>query len=287
MSQRPTVEPKTAVAFALEWSVISASLIAAVNVATWWAYALAFVVVATRQHGLLMLYHDGVHGHVARTPALNDFLVNLFVGVPHVIPVEIYRPLHLEHHRGLGTEADPERRLLYAGQPWNYRPLPKRRLLQQLAGDLLFVNGLRTMVAWRRGGGLPAVSAATLLPIVIWIGLATMLASQWPARAAVAALIWFGALLTLTNLLQKLRSFAEHSAGPGVTPGWDDWTYTWRIGWLGRLTIWPYHINLHQEHHARPGEPWHRLPRIAAGTPAARRGASLWTLLMRRKGAAD
>jgi len=81
-----------------------------------------------------------------------------------------------------------------------------------------------------------------------------------PRALLVVALLWFGPLLTISNLLQKLRSFGEHSGGPGVTPGWPHWTYSWRVGLFGRLTLWPYHINLHREHHARPMTPWHSLP---------------------------
>jgi fatty acid desaturase len=72
--------------------------------------------------------------------------------------------------------------------------------------------------------------------------------------------LWFGPLFTLGVLLQKIRSFAEHSGGPGVTPGWENWTYAWRVRWLSRLCIWPYHINLHLQHHRNPNVAWHDLP---------------------------
>ena len=42
---------------------------------------------------------------------------------------------------------------------------------------------------------------------------------------------------------------------------------SWAPGLVGRLTIWPYNINYHREHHARPKVPWDRLP---AAFPAAR-----------------
>jgi fatty acid desaturase len=79
-------------------------------------------------------------------------------------------------------------------------------------------------------------------------------------------------LLTLTQLLQKIRSFAEHSGGPGVTPGWQDWSYSWRTGFLGRLTIWPYNINFHREHHEWPALHWHALPAAAAAAAGAANG---------------
>jgi len=279
MSERPLVDKKSLAALSLEWIVIALVTIFAVTTATWWAYGMAFVVIATRQHGLLMLYHDAVHGLLARSPGLNDFLINLFVGVPHVLPVEFYRPLHLTHHRKLGTDEDPERALLFAGQFWHYRPLPTKKLIGQLLGDLFVVNGIRTIRAWGRKSGGIVLHPLTFVPVVLWVTAVVAAASHAPLVAGSVLLLWFGPLLTLTNLLQKLRGFAEHSGGPGVTPGWDDWTYTWRIGWPGRLTIWPYNINRHLEHHARPGVPWHRLPQLSAGTERARDGRTLWQLL--------
>ena len=107
MTERPFIDIKTLCALALEWIVVIATIVVATQVSHWAVWLLAFVVIATRQHALLMLYHDAVHGLLARNAKLNDFLINLFVGVPHLIPVETYRPLHLTHHRELGTDDDP------------------------------------------------------------------------------------------------------------------------------------------------------------------------------------
>ncbi len=77
------------------------------------------------------------------------------------------------------------------------------------------------------------------------------------------ALLWFVPYVTVTQLLQKIRSFAEHAtadADPSLS-------CSWAPGLLGRLTIWPYNINYHREHHSRPKVPWDRLP---AAFPAAR-----------------
>ncbi len=83
--------------------------------------------IATRQHAILVLYHDGVHCLVARSRRVNDFIVNSVVGVPLLLPIHLYRALHLSHHRHLGAACDPERVLLYRGQPWTFRPLAARR----------------------------------------------------------------------------------------------------------------------------------------------------------------
>lgn len=62
--------------------------------------------------------------------------------------------------------------------------------------------------------------------------------------------------LTVTQLLQKIRSFAEHAAAD-IDPSL---SCSWAPVVLGRLTIWPYNINYHREHHSHPTIPWDRLP---------------------------
>lgn len=281
MPASAAVDRRSVLALAVEWAVVAAAIAVALELDAWWAYALAFVVVATRQHALLILYHDAVHGHFARKPRLNDAIVNLAVGVPALLPVEIYRPLHLEHHRALGTETDPERQLLFANQPWRYRPLPLAVLARQILGDLFVVNGVRAIVAWRKTRPMPPLRPQTFAIAAVWLAALGGWLVVAPGQALSVLALWFLPLLTLTQLLQKVRSFAEHSGGPGVTPGWEDWSYSWRPGVLGRLTIWPYNISYHREHHARPALHWHALPYAAAtaGAGSALSTRSLWRLL--------
>jgi fatty acid desaturase len=280
--QRMRTDFRTLGMLGLEWLVILLVFVAALRYDAGWGYALAFVLIATRQHALLMLYHDAVHGLLARNPRANDFLINALVGVPHLLPVEVYRPLHFAHHRELGTQSDPERRFLYVGQFWRYRPLPAAKLLVQLLGDLLVVNGVLTIAAWSRSGMRPSFSGGTVAIGAVWAVLLACLAVAFPRAALIVAILWFGPLLTLTNLLQKLRSFAEHSGGPYETPGWPHWTYSWRPGLLGRLTVWPYNINLHHEHHSAPFAPWHALPALAEPEAMHLPGHSLLGLIWKR-----
>jgi len=280
------IDRRSLTALSLEWALIAGAIASAQLLATWWAAVAGVIVIATRQHALLILYHDAVHGHFSRNAAANDLIVNLGVGVPTLMPVEWYRPLHLAHHRQLGTAHDPERQLLYAGQSWNYRPLPAAALLRQLLGDLLLVNGIRTIAAWLGSHPDRPIRTATVALAGAWLAALAIWLAVAPAAASVALLLWFGPLLTLTQLLQKLRSFAEHSGGPNVTPGWPDWTYSWQAGPLGRLTIWPYHIHYHREHHARPALHWHELPAVA-GHGERLAGSAFWRLLSQNPASPD
>jgi len=249
----------------------------------WYTALPAMIVIATRQHAQFILFHDAVHYNVARDRRLNDLLTNLVIGVPQLVPVQLYRRLHLAHHARLGTDADPERLLLYRDQPWQYRPLGLFALTRQLLGDLLLLNNVRTLVHFQRElrdprSKLALPPAKTFaefwLTVALWLGayIAWLVVDLDSALAF--ALLWFVPLLSLTQSIQKVRSFAEH--GPMQGP---DLTYSWRPGLLGRLTLWPYHINYHREHHDRPRVPWYRLPATfpeAELRPAGRLGRLLW-----------
>ncbi|MDP2310009.1 MAG: fatty acid desaturase [Pseudomonadota bacterium] len=240
------------------------------------------VIIATRQHALFILYHDAVHGLIARPRRLNDLLINVFVGLPQLLPIHIYRSLHLVHHQHLGTERDPERLLLYAGQPWAYQPLPAGALARQLLGDLFLWNNVATGLRYARERlapnprlRLPAVVVYPefFLLAAIFYGVGAALAWQAPDLALRVAIAWFLPLVTLTQAIQKVRSFAEHGA-EGVS-------YSWAPGLFGRLVLWPYNIHYHREHHARADVPWFELPATFPDRDA-RPGSALGALLLAR-----
>ncbi|KWT11649.1 MULTISPECIES: fatty acid desaturase [Pseudomonas syringae group] len=260
--KRCAVDLRTLSALLLEWLCILVTIRVALYLADWRFYLLAMLIVAARQHALFVLYHDATHYNLTRRRSTNDFLINLAIGVPGLVPIEFYRPLHLDHHQHAGTEQDPERRFLYYRQPWRFQPLSAKLLLRQLLGDLLMVNTLRNIAAYKAAGGAPPkITRPLIAAALVWLMIVACLVWQCSIReVGMLAMLWFIPLVTVGTLLQKIRSIAEYSGGPGVTPGWQEWTYAWRVGWLGRFFIWPYHINLHLQHHRTASIPWHALP---------------------------
>jgi fatty acid desaturase len=282
--QSKGVDLRSLAALATEWCIVVAAFAVALY---WWnvpVVAVCLVVVATRQHALLVLYHDAVHGLFARNRRLNDFIVNTFVGVPCLLPVHLYRALHFSHHAHLGEACDPEKLLLYRGQPWDYRPLRTFPLLVQLVGDLFLWNNLamvgRYVQALRAGTlRLPRTKAYPELALQFLLA-GVLVAWMWrihPEALPKILFLWFLPFLTLTQFLQKLRSFAEHAAPEDDASR----SCSWEPGWLGRQFLWPYNINFHREHHLRADVPWSRLPELVVqGT--SRPGRELVKHLWRR-----
>ncbi|KTD44893.1 fatty acid desaturase [Legionella quateirensis] len=228
---------------------------------------LGIVFIASRQHALLALYHDAVHYLISSNKRLNDFIINCFAGVPFFMPVHGYRSLHFSHHQHLGTVNDPEKRYLYRNQPWNYQALNSGLLLKQLLGDLLLWNSLRMLwlfikdrISHNNDIKLPVTSYYNELYfqfmfLFVMIGISYQ---YWPSAVIQVLFLWFLPYLTVTQLLQKIRSFAEHAP---MNSDADSGSCSWSPGWLGSFFIWPYNINYHKEHHRISNISWDELPK--------------------------
>src|SRR5207245_10893270 len=105
----------------------------------------AISTIGTRQHALAMLGHDGTHYHVSRAKRLNDVLTNLFAAWPLAFSSSGYRRWHLEHHRTVGTGADPEL-MMYRmfGKKWSPDASPRKLFLT----DLIGLGSFELLVLW-------------------------------------------------------------------------------------------------------------------------------------------
>lgn len=260
ISRRGSIAMISVLAIFIEWLICILCIL--IGIQFWQAPVIlaSMLVIGTRQHALFMLYHDAVHGLVAKKKWLNDFIINLTVGVPFLIPVQFYRPLHLGHHQFLGQDADPEKKFLFVGQPWNYRALPLNKFIWQIFLDISTLSLWMSLLAVYRArhdrdcafkkysfDAWGSVYAA----LIIWGGLLLVAFLHLPMLKILV--LFYIPYFSITPCLEKLRSFLEHNDH-------GDLTNSWAPGFIGRLTIWPYHINYHQEHHRKPSIPWYRLP---------------------------
>jgi len=237
---------------------------AAVAVATLadraWVTALGvFFIGAVPMHDLLVHGHDGVHGLLARRKPLNGFatwVTHAVVGLSGTA----YRAFHLDHHRHLGTDRDPEEQLLdriargipgraYLGIPFvahafvNTYPFrdprwaaARRRVLRDLAGS----------------AALHLAAAGAMGPRLY------MLFVLLPTFTSLSAVV-------------VLRSICEHHA----TDPRDPWTHTRTMN-AGRVldVLWS-NTSYHLEHHLHPYVSCHRLPAVreALAAEIARHGS--------------
>ncbi|KTD57012.1 Fatty acid desaturase [Legionella santicrucis] len=266
-NQKKSLNVRTLWALVTEISLIAFAMILIIG---YWhpvTITLGIVFIASRQHALLALYHDAVHYLISSNKRLNDFIINCFAGVPFFMPVHGYRSLHFSHHRHLGTENDPEKRYLYRNQPWNYQALNTCLLLKQMLGDLLLWNSLKMLWLFIKdrlsnNNGIKLLATkyynelyCQFMFLFLIIGICS---HYWPTVVIKVLLLWFLPYLTVTQFLQKIRSFAEHTQRKSDT---DSGSCSWAPSWLGSFFIWPYNINYHKEHHRFSNISWDELPK--------------------------
>ncbi len=262
------------------WSVAQTLVIAGAALALAWTHFDAWIVfpavllIGTQQHALFVLAHDAAHYRLFESRRLNEFAGGLF-GALGAIPVGSYRVIHRLHHNNLYGDVDPDI-ALHGGYPRG-RAYLVRKLLQDIAG----YNAWKTVAYFF---GNPAINAETnraqrplddtspalraaarrdrLIVIAFHVGVPSLLLGfGGPAALGKYAVLWLLPLFTVLQPILRLRAICEHGA---VTDTSTPLTAarTNLVGPIGRLVLFPHHVNYHVEHHLFPAVPHYHLRRL-------------------------
>jgi len=264
-------------AVALTLAIIAAAI--ALGVMTWpsaWL-VLCVPVIAVQQHAMFILAHDAAHYRLFKSRVLND-AVGRALGMAGGISMCTYRVIHRLHNNNLYTEEDPDT-AIHGGYPRGVAYLWKK-----LAQDAIGLN------AWKTFGyffGAPAINRDTqraLRPLDDtspalraaarrdrWLVVAFQVAAPvlafsfggWQVLAQYLVL-WVLPMLTLLQVILRLRAIAEHGAvtdlsSPLTAARCNRTAGSWSNR-LARALIFPHHVNYHLEHHLYPAVPHYRLP---------------------------
>lgn len=238
--------------------------------------ALALVVLGGRQLAFAILMHEGSHGTLFKNKWLGRWVPDWLCGKLVWTDLERYRAHHRQHHARTGTDQDTDLSLI--------TPFPTQRaaLLRKLARDLFGLSGVkrvfglflmdigvlkwtvandtqrlprdgRTVLDYAREGA-KRLSGVLFTNALLALGLAAV-GQLWIYA------VWVGAYLTTLSLFLRIRALAEHACTERSADMLKN-TRTTRAGWLARMTVAPFHVNYHQEHHLMPGVPFFRLPAL-------------------------
>lgn len=236
---------------ALNWIEIIGSIYLIGKLDRWAAYLFGLFIVATRQHALGILAHEGTHYCVAKNHKINDRLTKLFVTWPLMVDLENYRLFHLAHHTHSGTEEDSE--LFHKRKfqkEWKV-PLPPGKMVGLLLKDV-FGWGARNLiiVVGKIGVRRPSnVAGALLWWGAVSGGLFFIGRSWWVAYFWAAQWIFFWAIF-------RARMWTEHVGTEG--------TYRLQASPVWRFLILPHYTWYHYEHHKYPSVPCWNFPRLRA-----------------------
>lgn len=237
----------------LDWFLIGGAFAAIAQFGPW-AWVPAVCVIGMRQHALALLAHDAAHRLAARSRRWNDALGNLLCVWPLLMSLPAYRAFHFQHHRHLGTAADPER--VFDRWPGYRKPASTRGMVAVFLQDMV---GLRLLDLLRVAKVMGPRTAAERMPpvlfaLIVVAGL-TLAGLLWTLP------FWFAALLLPGHACFRLRAILEHPPEGG--------TYRFAAGWLARAALFPHNTWCHDEHHRMPGIPARHLPKVrtAAALP--------------------
>jgi fatty acid desaturase len=242
---------------ALDVAFIALRLVAALwlfeHFRTWWAYAIAFVVVAALQHHLSIVHHEAVHSLLFTSRFWNEALFRV---AGWLIGFGVsYREHHFTHHRRLGDpDGDPDL------HNYERHPLPPRAFVADLAASALGVATLVQFVKQSLRGARRAPSTgvrdlAGILAMQVLVASALWASGRWYDWL----IIWALPLGTLAKLLAHARNVAEHTQLRDLGDRELSRLRTFRSNPVEKFFLAPLGFNFHAEHHIYPAVQYFRL----------------------------
>ena len=263
----------------LTFGVIAAAI--AFGILVWpspWI-VLSMLVIGVQQHALFILAHEAAHYRLFSGRGVND-LVGRAVGMFGAVSTCTYRVIHRLHHNNLYTDEDPDT-AIHGGYPRGVAYLWKK-----LVQDAVGWNAWKTLAYFFGAPAINEVTQRAARPLDDtspqlraaaradrWLVVAFQLGAPLAAFAAAGTrglvlylLLWLVPLLTVLQPILRLRAILEHGAvtdlSSPLTAARTNRTWgTWGNR-LGRVVLFPHHVNFHLEHHLYPAVPHYHLPQL-------------------------
>jgi fatty acid desaturase len=266
------IETWGVIALVLYWSIVLCPV--ATGIPGVIVYCVAVAVVASRQHALMVLTHEGIHKRLSRNVGLNDGVARYVAAFPVFISLAKWRFIHLYHHQCTQTADDPDR-AIYARYP-----LGSRKFFRLLLRDVCGMNVLTTLkyfidlpfmtpefnrrflgdaraVQYQQGADMRAFA-------VFWLVVLTGgLVFGGSRLTLLFGLYWLVPYCTFTQVFFRIRGAIEHGNVPDPQNPYRQ-TRTYFLHPAVGFFFAPKGVNYHLEHHLYPSVPFFHLPRLHA-----------------------
>jgi fatty acid desaturase len=247
---------------AYAWFVIFAAIGCAIAAQNVLVSILAILIIATRQHILLLLIHEQCHC-LGFKSKYGDLFVDFFVAYAlFVITVEGYSQVHLTHHRYFFSSKDADI-LRKSGDNWTF-PMPRQKLAKLFLSDLLAFNVWKMIKGKMAKGDYTLFKRPSKIPrwirpaYYILLSIILTLTHSW----GVFLLYWIVPLMTIFQVIVRWGALCEHQyvANAGVI----DTTPIIIPKWWENLVLPNLNFNMHTYHHFFPGIAFCELPKVHA-----------------------
>jgi len=220
---------------------------------TWWAYVIAFFLMARGHVCLNILAHESAHRLLFSKRWANDFFGRWLLGYPTFQPTLAYRRSHFAHHRDEMGPDEPDL-ALYSGYP-----IPSDSWHRKLRRDISGITGYKRMKQLAGALSRRGKEAWEILGVQV-----VMLGASVAVGRPMMYVVWLASWMTLWQFSNRLRAIAEHG---GMIRSRDrrETTHVIEQHLLARFWLVPYHTGWHLAHHVDMGVPWRNLPQLHAG----------------------
>lgn len=235
---------------------------------TWASWPLLWLVIANRQHAILVLMHDATHGLAYKTRWLNEFVGEVLCGGPAFVSMSTYRRGHLAHHKWMNEDkdpdlgrklADPEERAYWtfplAGSSLGYW---LRSWARAIAYQFNFLkeSGKASPQAPKKEGLAKRVSRIRLLSYVL-IAAALTYFGLWLDFF----LFWAVPAVLVLTMLMRIRAISEHFALEHEGTLTESRNLEFAAPAEKEL-FFPHQVGYHLDHHLYASVPFYRLPEL-------------------------
>ena len=251
-------------AVAFDWAVIATSIIVSAWAAHLLIYPLAIIMIAARQHALLIIMHDASHFRLVKNKYVNDIFSNCLLAYPMLIRTESYRDNHLEHHKHTNTDDDPDWVRKEGDSNWAF-PKTRLQLFALLLRDLFGGGFLSTLKAIYSLGAKQTPTdkkkekGNPKFGLIIFWSLAAIvftLTGTW----GYVLLYWFLPAWTVLPVLLRIRSIAEHF---GLENRHElNASRNYHCNLFETAILAPHNVGYHLDHHLFPTDPFYNLPEL-------------------------
>lgn len=271
---RSTLEPRWArvgLELAAAYAVLVATIAALVLIDPGWPWALPAalvggLVIGYTIHFINCFFHEATHYNLVPGRRRNDLAANLLMSWLFGSSIALYRRIHWQHHRALGTTMDSENSYFDAlGIRYLVEGLTGMKLLRTLRQHNETENALQEARRGAKGRG----ERVAWLACAAIVNLALAAALLFLVDSPVAALAWLGGVLIVFPFMASLRTVLEHrseEADSSVDYRRVEHGPVNRLFGSGPLasTMGSAGFNRHAIHHWEPQLSYTRLPDVEA-----------------------